>query len=86
MGLAQARPNYSIYIHVLCIFVSHCVADGSGVPSHWYRMKVFDEAADFGKSTLKALLHYGETAHDVHVLCVLVLYMYVCTCMCVHVL
>ena len=26
-------------------------ADGSTVPTHWYRMKAFDEAADFGKLT-----------------------------------
>ena len=26
--------------------------EGSTVPTHWYRMKAFDEAADFGRLNL----------------------------------
>lgn len=55
---------YCVYTYVdlymlSCFFTqkttTHCIfylIEGSTLPSHWYRMKAFDEAAHFGKTIM----------------------------------
>ena len=43
-------------IHWSLYFVLLFFSEGSTYPNHWYRMKAFDEAADFGELTRMSVM------------------------------